>query len=268
MSTPMLAGRDFDERDTPGSPRVAIVNEVFSKKFLGSGNPVGRVFLVAGNAGQPDDRYQVIGLARNTKYNQLREDLEPIVYLSHTQDDDPGAGATFVVRASAISGDVLRAIKGGVAEVLPSSNILFTVVSKQVENSLLRDRLMATLAGAFGLLAGVLAIVGLYGVISYMIARRRNEIGIRIALGADRGSVLRLVLREAAILLAFGLPLGAALALWAGRAASTLLFGLKPNDPATLIGAMLLLAAVALAATIAPARRAARLEPMQALRED
>ncbi len=127
---------------------------------------------------------------------------------------------------------------------------------------------MATLAGAFGLLAGLLATIGLYGVIAYMVARRRNEIGIRMALGADRMGVVRLVLREAAVLVVVGLAAGVGLALWAGRAAASLLFGLKPNNPAALLGAMALLAAVALAASYAPARRAARLDPMQALREE
>jgi putative ABC transport system permease protein len=268
IGTTILAGRDFNERDTPGSPRVAIVNEVFAKKFFGAANPLGRVFVVQGNAGEPDDRYQVVGLVRNTKYYQVREDFEPITYLSQGQDDDPGPGATFVLRSAAVSGDAFRAIKAAIGEVNPSADIEFTVLSKQLQNSLLRDRLMATLGGAFGLLAGMLATIGLYGVISYMIARRRNEIGIRIALGADRMGVVRLVLREAAILLALGLPIGAGLALWAGRTAGSLLFGLKPNDPATLIGAMLLLAGVAFGASFGPARRASKLEPMQALREE
>ncbi len=132
----------------------------------------------------------------------------------------------------------------------------------------MRDRLMAMLAGGFGLLAGMLATLGLYGVISYMVARRRNEIGVRVALGADRGRVVRLVLREAVVLLAVGLVIGTALSLWAGRAASSLLFGLKPYDPVTLASAVLLLAGVALLASYWPAQRASRLEPMQALRED
>ena len=132
----------------------------------------------------------------------------------------------------------------------------------------MRDRLMAALAGAFGVLAGSLAVLGLYGVIAYMVARRRNEIGVRIALGAGRGRVIRLVLKEAALLLAIGLAVGLALALWAGRAAMAMLYDLKPYDPVTLGGAMTALAAVALAASYAPARRASRLDPMDALRDE
>jgi len=268
FGTPLIAGRDFDGRDSVGSPRVAIVNEAFAKRFFGGANPVGRNFLVEGDAGKPDDRYQIVGLVRNAKYYSVREDFEPISYLSVAQDDDPGHGATYVVRTAASTGAVLHGIKGAVAEVNPSMDILFTVLTKQVEDTLLRDRLMATLAGAFGGLAGMLATIGIYGVIAYMVARRRNEIGIRIALGADRLGVVGLVLREAAILLVAGLALGAGLSLWAGRAAASLLFGLKPNDALTLIGAMVLLATVALAASYGPARRAARLQPMDALREE
>ena len=127
---------------------------------------------------------------------------------------------------------------------------------------------MAILAGAFGVLAGTLATLGLYGVIAYTVARRRNEIGVRVALGADRARVLRLVLREAALLLGLGLMVGTGLALWAGRVASALLFGLKPYDPATLALAIALLSAVALLASYRPAHRAGRMEPMLALREE
>jgi ABC-type antimicrobial peptide transport system permease subunit len=127
---------------------------------------------------------------------------------------------------------------------------------------------MAALAGAFGLLAGVLAVLGLYGVIAYMVARRTNEIGVRMALGADRGNVIGLVMREAGFLLMIGLIAGTALALWAARAASTLLFGLKPYDPVTLVTACAVLAGVGMVASYSPARSASRLDPMQALREE
>lgn len=268
MGTTLIAGRDFNDRDAAGSSRVAIVNEVFAKNFFGGANPVGRTFLVEGNAGEPDDRYEVVGLAQNTKYHEVREDFVPIAYVPVAQDRHPDSGATFVLRTNAPLSEVFRGVKSAAAQVNPAINIEFTVLSKQLLDGLTRDRLMATLAGAFGILAGVLATVGLYGVIAYMVARRRNEIGIRIALGANRIGVVRLVLREAALLLALGLAAGVGLALWAGRAAASLLFGLKPNDFAALTGAIVLLAAVALIASYAPARRAARMEPMQALRED
>jgi putative ABC transport system permease protein len=268
MGTALIAGRDFDDRDTAGAPKVAIVNEVFAKTVFGGGNPVGHTFRVEGQAGKPDPIYQVVGVVRNTKYYELREDFLPIGFLPSGQDDNPGADATFVLRTAAPLGDVFRGSKAAMAAVHPEIVIQFRVLTTQLQESMLRERLMATLAGSFGFLAGVLATLGLYGVIAYMVARRRNEIGVRIALGADRGSVIRLVLREAALMLIFGLVIGTGLALWAGRAAAALLFGMKPYDPLTFAGAIVLLAAVALMASYGPARRASRLEPMQALREE
>lgn len=268
MTTPLIAGRDFSEQDTLEAPRVAIVNEAFAKRFFGGTNPIGRTFLVAGNAGQPDDRYRIVGLVGNTKYRSVRENFGPISFVPASQIKDSAPGATIIFRTAVPLSGIFKAIKTGAAQVNPALNLQFTALTRQWQDSLLPDRLMATLAGAFGLLAGLLATIGLYGVISYMVERRRNEIGIRMALGADRGGVVRLVLGEAALLLVFGLAVGAGLTLWAGRAAAALLFDLKPNDAATLAGATALLAAVALAASYAPARRAARLQPMQALREE
>ena len=266
MGTALLAGRDFDERDTLNSPKVAIVNEAFARKFFGDANPVGRTYQLPGPPGKGDRVFQVVGLVRNTKYYEIREDFLPIAFLPMTQDDDPGPGATFVVRTASPAGDVFRQVKAAVAEVHPQIWIHFTVLSRQLGESLTRDRLMATLAGAFGLLAGLLATLGLYGVMAYMVARRQNEIGIRMALGADGGRVLRLILREAVLVLSVGLAIGIGLSLWAGRAAGTMLFGLKSWDPLALGGAALLLSAVALVASYAPARRASRVDPMDALR--
>jgi ABC-type antimicrobial peptide transport system permease subunit len=144
----------------------------------------------------------------------------------------------------------------------------FTVLTALIKESLKREQLMATLAGAFGLLAGVLAVLGLYGVISYMVARRRNEIGVRIALGASRIRVIGLVLKEAVLLLAIGIAAGIGLAVIAGQAARSLLYGLTPRDPVTLGGAAAVLATVALVASYGPAWRASRVEPMDALRDE
>ena len=268
MGTAVVDGRDFDDRDTLSSPKVAIVNQVFARKFFGGASPVGRTFHVEAPAGKPDPQYQIVGVAKNTKYYELREEFLPIAFLPMAQDDEPGANATFVLRTRGSVGGAMREVASAVAEVSPAIDVQFRSFSSQLQESLLREKLMATLSGGFGLLAALLATLGLYGVIAYMVARRRNEIGLRIALGADRGRVIRMVLREAGMMLGVGLVIGGMLAVWAGQAATTLLYGLKPHDPITMVVSMALLTAVALAASYGPARRAAAVEPMTALREE
>jgi len=268
MGTSFVAGRDFDEHDNLTAPKVAIVNEEFARKIFKGANPVGRSFRREESAVKPDTVFLVVGLVRNTKYYELREDFRAIAFVPEDQDDDPGPGGTFVLRTNAPLGEFYHAAEAAVAEIHPGLGIDFTVLTTQLKESLTRDRLMAALAGSFGLLAGLLAVLGLYGVIAYMVARRRNEIGVRIALGAGRGRVIGLVLREAVWLLGIGLALGVALAAWAGRAAASLVYGIKPRDPLTLGGAVALLAIVALAASYGPAWRASRLQPMDALRDE
>lgn len=269
MATNLLAGRDFDDRDSLSAPKVAIVNEVFARQIFGSMDVVGRSFREDGEAGKADPVFQVIGVVRNTKYYELREEFLPISFLPMAQEENPGADIRYVFRtASTGLAGVLKGVKETVAEVHPEIGLEFRILTTQLRESLMRERLMATLSGAFGVLAGLLATVGLYGVIAYMVERRRNEIGVRMALGADRMRVVWLILREAGVLLAAGIVVGIGLTLWAGQAASTMLFGLKPYDPVTLAGAIALLTAVALAAAYAPARKASQLDPMHALRED
>jgi predicted permease len=268
MGTSFVAGRDFDEHDNRTAPKVAIVNEEFARKIFHGQNPVGRSFRREESADKQDSLFLVVGLVRNTKYYELREDFRPIAFVSSAQDEDPGPGGTFVLRTNAPLGEFHHAAETAVAEIHPGLGIDFTVLTTQIKESLMRDRLMAALAGAFGLLAGSLAVLGLYGVIAYMVARRRNEIGVRVALGASRGQVIGLVLREAALLLALGLTVGLGLAAWAGQAAASLVYGLQPRDPVTLGGAAALLASVALLASYGPARKASRLEPMDALRDE
>lgn len=267
MGTALAAGRDFDERDNLSSPKVAIVNEAFAKKIFNGENPVGHTFRKEGEAGKPDDVFQIVGLVRNTKYYELREEFIPIAFLPILQEEGH-QGATFVLRVNGPLRGIRQGAEEAIAGVHSKIGIEYRVLTQQLKESLQRDQLMATLAGAFGLLAGLLATLGLYGVISYMVARRRNEIGVRIALGADRGRVVRMVLREAVLLLVAGMVIGLGLSLWAGQTAASLLYGLKPNDPVTLAAAGALLALVALLASYGPALRASRVEPMQALREE
>jgi predicted permease len=268
MGTPLIAGRDFDDRDTPAAPEVAIVNQEFSRKFLSGANPIGKSFRVLTGPGEPQHVYQIVGLVKNSKYQNLREDFKPLAYVAESQNKEPGLGLHFVLRSTLPLGSLMKAIKKTVLDENSGISLQFQVFTTQVRESLLRERLMATLSGFFGFLAVALATVGLYGVISYMVERRRNEIGIRIALGANRANVLNLVLREAGVLLVAGLVIGIGLALVVGRAAASMLFGLQPSDPVTIGASVAGLAVVAIAASLLPAMRAARVEPMVALREE
>jgi len=268
MGTRLMAGRDFNDHDNLDAPKVAIVNQTFAKKFLGGANPVGHTFYQEAPAGKPEQLYQIVGLVRDTKYRELREEFLPVAFVAVAQNPEPDPGGTFVLRVAGSPGAVTNEVKAAAAEVNPTMSLEFHTLSRQLQDSLLRERLMATLSGAFALLAGLLATLGLYGVISYMVARRQNEIGIRMALGADRARVVRLVLREAVWLLGVGLVFGIAIALAAGRFAATLLFGLKPYDPVSMIAGVALLAIVTLGASYFPALRAARLDPMTALRDE
>jgi predicted permease len=268
VGTPLLAGRDFNQHDTVTSPEVAIVNQEFSREFLGGANPIGRQVQLVVGPGEPQHQYQIVGLVKNSKYQDLHEDFKPLVYVAQGQDKEPYQGINILVRSAEGAGALTAALTRTAAKTDPGLSILFQSFESQVQDSLLRDRLMAALSAFFGFLAATLATVGLYGVISYMVARRRGEIGIRMALGATRGGVMRLVLKEASLLLISGLVVGTVLAVAAGRAAGTLLYGLKSTDPSTMALAVGLLAFVAMFASVLPARRASRIEPMAALREE
>jgi putative ABC transport system permease protein len=265
METPLLAGRDFNLSDTPTSPRKAIINQAFARKFFAGSNPLGRTFH---DAGKPDKTYEVIGVVTDTKYYSLRESSDPIVFVSFTQANGPEEHSTLVIRSSEALPPLMSSIKSAASQINSAMVLNFSVLKTQIRESLLRERLMATLSGFFGVLATVLAIIGLYGVISYLVVRRRSEIGLRMALGANCTDILVMVLREAAILLGIGLAIGTGLALAAGNAAASMLYGLKPRDPFTLAAAIAAMVVVALAASLLPAQRAATVDPMAALREE
>jgi predicted permease len=268
MATPLVAGRDFDDRDTPQSPKVAIVSESFVKKYFAGAGAVGRSFMVPGDGGKPGPAIQIVGVARNTKYADLREAFEPLAYLNANQDDEPDQAPNFVLHTTTSLSAVSSAVTRTLAAMNPGVSVQYQTVREQIDNSLLRERLMATLSACFGGLAVLIATIGLYGVMSYTVARRRVEIGVRMALGADRGSVVRMIIREASLLLAAGVVAGVGLGVAAGRWATTLLYDLKPWDPATIALAVVALGSATLIASWLPARRASRLEPTVALREE
>ena len=268
LGTPLLAGRDFNDTDILTSPPVAIVTEEFARKYFAGANPVGKTFGVVQYANKPKRIYQIVGLVKDVKYEQLRDDFTPIAFLDEAQDPEPAPEAQIALRSDAPPADIISSVKQAVAGMSPALIIEFTPFRAIIRQGLLRERLMATLSGFFGLLAAALAMIGLYGVISYMVVRRRNEIGIRMALGADRGNILRVIMREAAVLLAIGVAAGTALAIIGVKAADTLVFGLHPRDPVTMIASIAMLAVIAMLASFLPAQRAAGLDPMSALRDE
>ena len=268
MGTPVLAGRDFDERDAPGADKTAIVTQLFARKFFPGAAPLGRTFQIDEAPGRPQPLYRIVGIVKDTKYTDLREEMAPLVFFDAAQEEKPDPFLQVVLRSSAPLTSITASVTAALGEVNRNIIVQFQTLPSMVRDSLLRERLMATLSGFFGALAALIATIGLYGVMSYTVARRRNEIGIRMALGADRRDVVRMVMGEAGVLLVAGVIVGTALAIVAARTAATLLFGLHPGDPATLAIAAGGLGAIAMLASYVPALRAARLEPTEALREE
>jgi predicted permease len=268
LGTSLVAGRDFEAKDTQQSPAVAIINQTMAKKFFAGENPIGRRFRME-NGNKLGDPVEIVGVVKDAKYESLREEAPPTAYLYMSQRADPYTSLTFEVRVAAGSPTALiSAVKSAIGDVNRDVSLQFKSLAVQVDESLARERLLATLSGFFGGLALVLAMIGLYGVMSYNIARRRNEIGIRMALGAEQSRVLRMVLGEVAILIGVGLAIGLGAAAGTTRFVESFLYGMKPNDPWTLSLAAVALAVVAALAGFLPARRASRLDPMTALREE
>ncbi|HZP49470.1 MAG TPA: ABC transporter permease [Vicinamibacterales bacterium] len=267
----LLRGRDFSDHDTPNAAPVAIVSQAFVAKYLGGRDPIGRTFTVETGPGEHAPTYHIVGVARDTKYTDLREEFKPLVYVPAAQSTRPDPfyeGTTLMIRSRAPLLTLVPEVKRAIVSVNAALLVDFQTLPDQVDKRLMRERLMAVLSGFFGGLAALLATIGLYGVMSYTVARRRNEIGIRMALGAERGDVVRMVMREAAMLLLAGVLVGGVLAVAAAQTAKTLLFGLKPGDPTTLALAVAGLAGVAMLASYVPALRASRLEPTEALRDE
>jgi putative ABC transport system permease protein len=243
-----------------------VINESMANKFFGS--PVAALGKTFRNGYiEISSPVQVIGVVKDTKYQGLREEKEPIAYYPQSQLP-PLPFNNFLLRANGPATSLIPGVKATVNEVNHDIMLQFRTLAVQLNESLARERLLATLSGFFGALALALAVIGPYGVMSYDVARRRNEIGIRMALGAEQSQVLRMVLGEVAILIVAGLALGLAGAISGTRFLASFLYRLEPNDPTTLAAACIILAAAAVVAGFLPARRAANLDTMTALRED
>jgi putative ABC transport system permease protein len=267
VGIPLLAGRDFDGRDRAGSKRVAIVNRAFARNCLGTSSPVGAVLAVQAQPGKWVP-YEVVGLVEDAVYRDIREPIVPVTHLAIDQDDGVPRDVTLMVSSSLPPTAVKAAVLRQARDLGPSIGVQFSVVSQVLRDATQRDRLLAAISAWFGALALALSAIGLYGVVSYLVTRRRQEIGVRLVLGATRGAIIRMVTRRSLGWLAAGLAAGGALAALAAGAAQSMLFGLAPMDPTAFAAAGLALGVTGLLATLVPAARAARLHPTSALRED
>jgi len=268
MGIRLLGGRDFNDNDTGASQRVAVVNQTFVRVLLHGANPIGQTLRTHPEPGYPSTIYEIVGVIPDTKYESLRTDTPPMALAPLSQFPDPQPFTAMLIRSNLPPAVAINSLKRRIAEGHPEIVAQFRVFQKQIRDGFVRERLMALLSAFFALLAALLGIIGLYGVMSYTVSRRGNEIGIRIALGANRSQVLGMVMREAGMLLLIGIVIGTALALAAARAAESLLFGLKPHDPFTLFAAAGLMTVIGAVASFVPAIRASRLDPMAALRCD
>jgi putative ABC transport system permease protein len=266
--TRLIAGRDFTDADRQGTPHVLLVNETFAKKFFPGRSPIGqRVREVGDPVRKPPER-EIVGVVGDAVYASLRQAVPPTMYQALAQDENPGSSMTLHVRAATGSPVLMtRSIAETIGQLDKDIALTFRPLTSHLESSTNQERVVAMLSGFFGVLALLLAAVGLYGMMSYSVSRRRSEIGIRMALGAAPSGVIALVLRRAAVLIIGGIVAGGGIALWAAKFVSPLLFGLQPRDPVTLAAATLVLTVIGALAGWLPARRASRIDPAAVLRE-
>lgn len=269
MRIPLLTGRKFNDRDTNDAPLVLIVNQTFLRRYLATSSPIGQHVHVRPEPQYPERTYEIIGTIPDTKYHDLREETPPMAFVPIDQfpveAQRPGMAMMIASRDPASAEEAVRHM---FEAKHPGTMMQFFNFEQGIRDNLVGDRMMAMVSGFFGVLAALLVVVGLYGVLSYFLAQRRSEIGIRMALGASRSRVIGGLLRDAGTMLLIGLVGGTVLALLAGRGASTMLFGLKPWDPAAMAGAAILLAVVTLVASLIPALRAANVNPIDSLRTE
>jgi predicted permease len=271
MQIPILAGRDFEESDRPGSPAVAVINQVFAKANFGDRNPLGQRLTLreAGNEKRIARDMEIVGVTKDARYGSLTKNIPAVVYMPYGQGYPQLNQMVYELRTS---GDPLRYVNT-VRETVRQADAHVTVSevrsqAADIDQTINQEITFAELCSGFAMLALVIACVGLYGTVSYSVARRTGEIGIRMALGAQRGGVMRMVLREVLGLSAAGLAIGMATALGTSKFVESFLYGMKPNDPLALTLAVVTLLGAALLAAYIPARKASRIDPMIALRHE
>jgi len=269
LGIPILTGRAFTDEDRSDTPLVLIVNQTFIRKFVRSASPLGEHVHVLPEPDYPERIYEIVGTIPDTKYSDLREEQQSMAFVPADQvpvtAQRPGMAMMIATRDTA---GVERTVRQLIEQKHPGVIMQFANFAQGIRDNLVGDRLMAMLSGAFGVLAALLVVIGLYGVLSYFLAQRRGEIGIRIALGASRSRVIGESLWDAMRMLAIGLTVGVILSLLAGREASTMVFGLKPWDPATLIAAAAVLIVVTVVTSLVPALKAANVNPIETLRAE
>jgi putative ABC transport system permease protein len=270
LRSPLIAGRDFDQHDVAGAQPVVIINDVMARRFFPRSSAVGQYLVtydfMHNREKEKAPPLRIIGVLKDAKYRSLREAARSTVYFPIAQSEALTDPPTFEIRTRSTPMSLARPAEAVITQLNKNISLDFVSLETQVDDSLRQDQLLATLSGFFGGLALLLAMIGLYGVLAYMVTQRRKEIGIRLALGAQRSSILRLVLREIAVLLLIGVAAGALISLWATRLMQTMLFHLRADDAATILLSVAVLVIVALAACYIPAHRATKVDPMIALR--
>jgi len=266
IGVPILLGRDFTERDVPGAPRVTVINDTMARFYFPNQNPIGKHIK---DTGPSDLVLEIVGVARDTQDHDLRDKPPRRFYVSYMQPIDGITTVNFEIRAGSSPGQLFGPLRDVVQRFDPRLQVLSLKTAQAlIDENIVGERLTAKLSTFFGALAIVLAAIGLYGVMSYTVARRTGEIGVRMALGASQSAVSTMILREILGLVALGSIIGAIAALGLARFVESLMFGLKPHDPATVIGSVALLLLIGLLAGYLPARRASRIDPLVALRSE
>jgi predicted permease len=265
LGTPLLSGREFDERDTDTSPKVAIVNESFARYFFGEASALGR------RVTSVNVTYEIVGVVRDAKYQDLRAGFINTMYIPWTQrEGEQPSGYSYLARV--VAGDPMRLVPGldrVIREADPALRVRAArTYATIVDQSIVTERTMATLGGFFGVLALLVAALGMFGVLAFQVGRRTNELGVRMALGASRRTMMGLVLREVVVMVVAGVSIGAGGALVLTGLARKMLFGLTPTDPSVFAVAASVLAVAAVLAGWLPARRASRVDPLVALRHE
>lgn len=267
MGVPLVAGRGFDATDTETSPKVAVINQALARKYFPDTDPVGKTFRGYGSVSEVP--FQIVGVCADTRYESLRKQPPATYYVLYRQLPRTYGDMTYEVRTRVAPYSLVPSIRGAVQSVDRNIPLIgIRTQSEQIKDSIRQERLMANLTVIFGILALLLACIGIYGVTTYTVARRTNEIGIRLALGAQTRTIFGMILSQASRVTLTGVVVGLGVGYALTRFLRAMLFGLEPEDPAAMASAALLLMAVSLVAALIPALRASRLDPMQALRRD